>query len=838
VYKIVLILLAFTNLLFSQTGSITGRVTDGSKPIPGVNIFIVGTTTGGSTDIDGFYRISNVPVGDQTLQFSAINFITIREKVEIIENRTLELNVDLEFKTIRIDEVKVLDDKIQEQQDTRTSLINLKPKSARVMPGAVTDVFRTLQSLPGVLAPNDFSSQLIVRGSGPDQNLIIMDNVEIFNPYRLYGVISMFNPEAVSDINLITGGFPARYGDRLSAVLDVTNRQGSRSSNLTGNLNASIVAANLVLEGKNPFDLPGSWIVNSRRTYYDLIIEPFVKNSGLVEDNVSFPNFYDIQTKLAFGPFDGHKFFINGIYSRDGVELVSGENRTTADSIGVVDLSKNDLFSAAWHFAPNDNMLNKLTFSWYRNSGDANFDSELLDPSLDENDFEDVAPDTLQPYLVNFGFDTDFAFRKYSIDNRFTLFWGEGNEFEAGIGYDIMRTTINFSFDIDPQLKSFLSLNPNIRAVFTDLSDDIDYNRLRAHLQNRFKFGNLFLQPGLRIDNYEIHGKTYFAPRFSASYALDDVTTLRGVWGVYYQSLGYEKLRDRQRIFDFTRAVTTSIDAEKSTHYVLSIERWLTNEWKVKLETYLKDFDDLIEPVTVPGTGYITSPIPGEDLRLQSGWTSPVSTVVDSFTTIPANNSFGEAYGFEVLVEKKNIYGSNEINGWLSYSLAYANRYIDGQKIPFRFDQRHTVNLVLNYDINDWLNIGTRFQFGSGFPITEAVGVKPRIIFEDQNGDFIPETPVVATRGNTNNVIYDVDFGDKTNRFAGRKPDYHRLDVRLNAQADYWDLDWTFYLDIVNIYNRANVVNYDYAVDENQQLTREATNMFPILPTLGFNVRF
>jgi hypothetical protein len=838
VYKIVLILLAFTNLLFSQTGSITGRVTDGSKPIPGVNIFIVGTTIGGSTDIDGFYRISNVPVGDQTLQFSAINFITIREKVEIIENRTLELNVDLEFKTIRIDEVKVLDDKIQEQQDTRTSLINLKPKSARVMPGAVTDVFRTLQSLPGVLAPNDFSSQLIVRGSGPDQNLIIMDNVEIFNPYRLYGVISMFNPEAVSDINLITGGFPARYGDRLSAVLDVTNRQGNRSSNLSGNLNASIVAANLVLEGKNPFDLPGSWIVNSRRTYYDLIIEPFVKNSGLVEDNVSFPNFYDIQTKLAFGPFDGHKFFINGIYSRDGVELVSGENRTTADSIGVVDLSKNDLFSAAWHFAPNDNMLNKLTFSWYRNSGDANFDSELLDPSLDENDFEDVAPDTLQPYLVNFGFDTDFAFRKYSIDNRFTLFWGEGNEFEAGIGYDIMRTTINFSFDIDPQLKSFLSLNPNIRAVFTDLSDDIDYNRLRAHLQNRFKFGNLFLQPGLRIDNYEIHGKTYFAPRFSASYALDDVTTLRGVWGVYYQSLGYEKLRDRQRIFDFTRAVTTSIDAEKSTHYVLSIERWLTNEWKVKLETYLKDFDDLIEPVTVPGTGYITSPIPGEDLRLQSGWTAPVSTVVDSFTTIPANNSFGEAYGFEVLVEKKNIYGSNEINGWLSYSLAYANRYIDGQKIPFRFDQRHTVNLVLNYDINDWLNIGTRFQFGSGFPITEAVGVKPRIIFEDQNGDFIPETPVVATRGNTNNVIYDVDFGDKTNRFAGRKPDYHRLDVRLNAQADYWDLDWTFYLDIVNIYNRANVVNYDYAVDENQQLTREATNMFPILPTLGFNVRF
>ncbi len=150
-----------------------------------------------------------------------------------------------------------------------------------------------LQAVPGVLSVNDFSAQLVVRGSGPDQNLIIMDDIEVFNPYRLYGFISMFNPETVSDINLITGGFPARYGDRLSAVLDVTNREGEMHSPLHGSVNASITNANIVLSGGLPFGANGSFIVSARRTYYDLILGPIARRSGLVSGDVAFPNFMD-----------------------------------------------------------------------------------------------------------------------------------------------------------------------------------------------------------------------------------------------------------------------------------------------------------------------------------------------------------------------------------------------------------------------------------------------------------------------------------------------------------------------------------------------------------------
>lgn len=842
---IISILLMLSAQLFAVTGGITGKVTENGAPLPGVNILVTGTNIGGVSDEDGSYRIRGINPGEIEVRFSAVGYKTLFFDIDIESGKLTELNVEMEFALIEVGEVRVIDREEQAQDDTRTSLLDVKPEKARVLPGAVTDVFRTLQAMPGVLAPNDFSSQLIVRGSGPDQNLIIMDDVEIFNPYRLYGVISMFNPEAVSEINLITGGFPSMYGDRLSAVLDVTNKQGTRTEMLKGNLNASIVAANLVLEGRNPFDIPGSWLVNSRRTYYDLIIEPFVKSTGLVEDNVSFPNFYDFQTKIALGPFNGHKFLINGIYSRDAVNVVSGKERETPDSVSVRDLSKNDLASLAWHYAPNNKFLNKFIVSWYRNGGDANFDSDFLDPSLNRDDFEDVETDTLAPYLLNFKFDTQFSFRKYSVDNKTAIFWGEGNEFNAGAGLDLMRTEFNFDFTFDPSLLAFINSNPNLRSSLDDVKDIRDYKRYRAYVNNNFKIGErLFIQPGLRLDHYDILEKTYVAPRFSAAYAIDNLTTVRGVWGIYYQSPGYEKLRDANLLFDLNQAITRTLNAEKAVHYVLSFERWVTQEWRAKLEGYYKKFDDLIVPKTVRGSSYYTEPVPGKDPRFISGWTRPVVNVGDSTTQVPQNNSNGEAYGFELLIEKKNIAGFDRINGWFSYALAWADRFEDGKKIPFRFDQRHTLNLVLNYKFNDRFDVGFRFQYGSGFPITEAVGIKPRIILEDNDGDFIPESPVVATRDipgvakENQEVIYDVDFGSDVNKFNSRRPVYHRLDVRFNYATKLWGYNWVFYLDVVNIYNRGNVINYDYYVSKELTLGREETTMFPILPTIGFNVNF
>jgi len=559
----IIVLLSLFITLSAQRGGIQGKITEDDDPLPGVNVFLLQTNFGGVSDPGGFYKIKSIPPGTYSIRYSAVGYKTQVIEVDIAANKILEVDVEMEIEVIEVAEVQVVDKDLQKQSDTRVSLINLQPDKARVLPGAVTDVFRTLQALPGVLAPNDFSSQLVIRGSGPDQNLIVMDDVEIFNPYRLYGVISMFNPEAVDDINLITGGFPSVYGDRLSAVLDVTNRQGSNSKGIAGNINASIVSANLVLEGKNPFNVPGSWLINSRRTYYDLIVEPIVKNAGLVEDNVTFPNFYDIQAKLAFGPFKGHKFFINGIYSRDGVDLVSSKERNNPDSVGVFNITRNDVISFAWHFAPTSNLLNKVVLSWYENSGDTDFDSKVLDPSLNRDDFEDTQADTLSPYLVGFKFDSEFKFKKYAVDNKFVHFWGERNELQAGLGVDFLTTDLIFNFQLDPQLRSFLNSNPNIRATLEDLNDSQSYNRYKGYVSNNFALTErLFIEPGVRFDYYEIIDKGYFSPRLSLSFAVDEITTLRGVWGVYYQSPGYEKLRDRGVLYDFSPQYTEKLKAE------------------------------------------------------------------------------------------------------------------------------------------------------------------------------------------------------------------------------------------------------------------------------------
>lgn len=838
-FAVLFILLSIS--CYAQTGSIKGRVTDGTSPIPSVNILIVDENIGIATDNNGNYLLTSIPIGEYEVRFSAVGYETQFIDIKIQQNQAIELNVELNSKMIEIGEVQVTGLKQQQLSDTRTSLLDLNPRSAKILPGAGEDVLRTLQSLPGVLSPNDFSSQLVVRGSGPDQNLIIMDNIEIFNPYRLYGVISMFNPDVVADINLISGGFPAKYGDRLSAVLDVTNREGDSKKYFSGNINASIIDANIVLEGKNPFNLNGSWLVSSRRTYYDLIIEPFVKNAGLVDENVTFPNFYDIQTKIVIGPYKGHKLLFNGVYSRDGVDVLSAENRKTPDSIDINNVTKNDVLGLSWHYAPSKNLLNKLVVSWYKNSGATNFDSQVLDPSLNRDDFKETIPDTLTPYLLNFKFDAEFSFMKYSVDNRFTYIWGE-NIFEAGAGVDFMQTLVNFKFKLDPELEAIFASNPQFRAVFKDLKSTRNYNRYRILAQNNFKISEkLFLQPGLRFDYYDILDKIYLAPRISMSYALDEVTTLRGVFGLYFQSPGYEKIVDQGVLFNFSDRYTKQLDAENALHYVLGIERWLSSEWSLRFETYYKSFGNLIKQKKVQGSQYFTEQVPGRDPKYLSGWTRPITTSGDSITQIPVNDAYGESYGFEFFLSKKNLMQESKFSGWISYSLAWADRFEDSEKLPFRFDQRHTVNIVLNYDINDWLDIGVRWQYGSGFPYSEPLGIKPRIILADNNLDGKPETPVIASRTNSSNpddqeVIFDIDFGN--NKFNSRKPSYHRLDIRLTALAEFWNLNWSFYLDIINVYNRSNVIAYDYYVNENLTLGREVNTMFPIVPTLGFSVKF
>jgi len=826
-------------------GEIKGKITgeDGS-PIPNVNIILLGTKYGTSSDLDGNFILKDIPPAKYKLQASAIGYETKVIEINLLQEKRVEIKIVLKQVAVEIQSVIVSASKIQSQEDTRTSLINIEPRSAKILPGAGEDVLRTLQALPGVSSINDFSSQLIIRGSGPDQNLIIFDDVEVFNPYRLYGAISMFNPETVEDINLITGGFPARYGDRLSAVLEVTNRDGIRNKFFSGNVNVNLTNANVVIEGKNPFGINGSWIFNSRRTYYDLLLEPFVKKAGLIKGDFSFPNFYDFQFKTSLFPSAGHKISFTAVHSRDGVSLITNGKRVSPDSIGINDQSYNSIYGISYQYA-SESFSNKLILSYYNNNGETNFDSKFLDPTLNRGDFSGNISDTLRPFLLNFSFNSLFDFRKYSIEDRLLFYSGKSN-FELGAGLDVMTTEIKFDLQLDPQLRAILNSFSNFRSILEKFKSNLNYWRFRTYVQSNlpvFSSDKIFISPGLRFDYYDILKKYYISPRIGLSFPLNDITTIRAFYGHFYQSPGYEKLRDQNVLYDFSRKYTDDLQAEKAIHYILSFERFLTPQWQFKTEVYLKDFRNLIVPLKVKGTQFVTQQILGKDPRYLSSWTEPVAIQADSATAIPVNNSNGKSYGWEIFLAKINKGSNDRIDGWISYSLSFSTREEMGKVIPFRFEQRHNFNFVMNYKFTESIELGLRWNYSSGLPYTEPVGIKPRIIMKDKDGDGTPETPEIATKFTLNpnapkEVLFNIDYGIDPNFYNARRPDYHRLDLRLSYYTNFWKLNWLFYLDVINVYNRKNVVGYDYYIDDNLNLKRRETYQLPIFPTIGISVRF
>ncbi|MDQ3193397.1 MAG: TonB-dependent receptor, partial [Bacteroidota bacterium] len=745
---------------------------------------------------------------------------------EILKNENKILNIYLIEKIISTEEIEVEGLFRQRQEDLRTSLFNIKPQSVKMLPGAVEDVLRSLQSLPGVTTPNDFTSQLVIRGSGPDENLIIMDDVEIFNPYRLYGLVSMFNPETLSDITLITGGFPAKYGDRLSAVLDVLNREGDRNKVFSSIVNASITNANLIFGGKNPLKIPGSWIVSSRRTYYDLVIGPFAKKAGLITEDSSFPSFRDLQFKLAIGPFKKNKFIVNGVFSHDGVDIIPGKDSKEADSITVSDVTKNDMLALAWHYIPNNNFISRTTLSWYRNSGDNDFSSEILDPLIDREGYTPAQRDSLREIGAYLGleFDSRYTFRKISLGNR-SIKINKNSEQEFGGGVDIVRTDLDYNLKIDDQFRSFIRNFPSASALLDNFNLTGEDNiRANVYAQSMFKVSKkFFVQPSLRLDYFQIIKTPYLAPRVNLGYAIDPLTTVRTSLGLYYQSPGLEKLVDGRTFFDLRNANERGLKAERAVHLVLGIDRWITNDWFAKVEGYYKKFDDLIEQEQLTGYQYeFTLNDPSNTnpnyIKNYLNWVrSPEKIAYDSLTTNPVNAGNGNAYGFEVSLEKKFTTPKTKVYGWINYSFSFSDREKYGVKTPYRFDQRHVANVVLNYKVNSWLELAARWTYATNFPITTPIGITPRLV-----GDSMAVNPV------TGSVVFNLNYGGAANMFNDQKPPYHRLDFRATAYTNFWSTEWAFYIDVINAYNRKNVLGYDYWLDSDLNLKRKVIGMFPI----------
>ncbi|MGH7595621.1 MAG: TonB-dependent receptor [bacterium] len=819
----------FATAASSQTTArLEGAVYDrqSRQPLIGVNILLVDTQLGAAVDSTGHFAIAGIPSGQYRLRATLIGYEPVeignlkfsageRRRIEILMKPTL----------IEMSEVTVEAKRQKSRQElVNTALHEFSPRRAKNLAGGGEDVFRALQTIPGVLARSDFNARLYIRGGRPDQNLVLMDGVSVYDPYRLFGLISMFNPETVTDVKVLAGGFPANYGDRLSAVLDIENRPGNSTAPFRANINTSLTNANVVFEGRLPGRKEGSWIFSSRRTYYDLIL------SNLT-DAGSFPNFFDIQGKLNFATDPAGTLDLAFVNSRERTDILTTdkdantEEKSTPDSIAVLDRQDQTILSLRHRRLFSARLSSTTLLSHYRNRNASDFGARF----------------PLRGFIFSARVDlqtTETAFRQ---DFAYT----PGVHHAIDFGAFIARQKAQNSWQFFTDNPAFI-LAEALR--FTDHSPTSF--KSGAYMQDLWQVSpQLALQPGLRWDYSSFVDQHLFSPRLNVLWEPNMLTRVRFATGFYGQFPSYETLQGEGFRVSLQNIKTLGIHAERAAHFLAGVERNLNVNWTLRIDGYYKNLRDLLVPQQADTTWLVVTSRGQNSVRTELQTTK-------YFTFQPKNNATGFARGLEILLEKR-AGSQSKLNGWIGYAYALVRgTEPDNGRFFLRYDQRHTITAVAEWRLGRKWQLDARFQAGSGFPYYKTVYTVEVVEDANRNGqlDVYEDRNLNGQldSGEDRNGNGKLDFvdpqtglpdertiemsDDNRNRIGdNRLPWTSRLDLRLSYLPRFWGAGWIFYLDVINAYNRKNVqdVNYDPKTRKDEPIYG-----IPLVPTIGVSVKF
>jgi hypothetical protein len=718
---------------------------------------------------------------------------------------------------------------IADHVEVRGTTTEAAPATRRVdpaevlrIPGALDNIFRALQTLPGVVAAQEAFGFMSVRGGSPDQNLTLLDGVEVHDPYRLYGLASAFNPDTIQRFDLATGGFSARYGDRLSSLLTVESRDGASSGSLDGQASLSVTDANFVLEGAIPKVNGGSWLVSARRTYYDVVAD-------LVSDQ-KFPGFNDLQAKGTWVPRAGRKLTVFGLRSRQG-----GDFRVDDDDVDVRfhDQTQNNLGWARFETTIGSSGHSMTVVGHSQTRIDTGFDGLFADQARRSN-APGVVP--VRRATVQFGYATLVR----DLSARQEISWAtQAHTLNAGGEVHGLSTTLDFSLlgDRNPNVSG-----SNIQggAGLPDrLESAIRSTRAAAWVEDTMALGGaVSLQSGLRVDHVGATGETLVSPRISAKWNPGGATRVRAAFGRYTQSPGYEKLTGSDHLLDLTDPELLGLRSQKALLTSAGGERDLGRSASLRVEGYYKRFDDLLvgalEPEAVRLARVASYDFP---TALQSH--VPAQAII---TAAPTNDGRGRAYGIDAVVSRTALSTDSRLRGWASYTWGKAEREAYGIRFPFEYDRRHSFSTVLAYQLSPRWELATTTRVASGFPRTNALGLRVAgvpdttdVDGDDRRDELVPE------RDADGRLVYVVDFGGVTNLQRGRLPAFLRVDARLTWRSS--SRRWEVYGEVLNVTNHKNAgalaprLDHDPASDR-PRLTEVREQSLPLLPTIGLRVRF
>lgn len=532
-------------LVFSQKGDIRGNVYDKAtgEPVEFASVFLEGTRYGTTTDKLGFYALASIPAGEYTLCVSFIGYDTVKFKLSLRNGQIVNKQFSLSESSVNLEEVSIVGKKEAARTEVRISSISISPKEIKSLPstGGEADIAQYLQIIPGVISTGDQGGQIYIRGGSPVQNKILLDGMTVFNPFHSIGIFSVFETEIIRSVDVLTGGFGAEYGGRISAIVDMKTREGNKKR-LSGLASASPFMSKLLIEGpisKYREDKSGStsFLLTGKRSYIDQ----------------TAPSLY----KYALDSLTGNlPFSFTDVYGK------------------ISTISDNGSFLNFFGFNFNDsvNYTGLARLGWNASGAGANFkiipstSSIIIGGNLAYSDYKiglDEGQDAPRDSRI-----------KGVQSNIFFSYFGRNSEIKYGVEFNAFSTNFKFT--------NFLKV---------PLTFNVNNTELAGYLKYKYTTRKLVLDPSIRIQYYASLLKTTIEPRFGAKYNVSDNFRLKAAGGLYSQNL-MSSVSERDIVNLFVGFIT-SPDLIYGKHIVGGFEVDLNSFTELNIETYYKEFTSL-----------------------------------------------------------------------------------------------------------------------------------------------------------------------------------------------------------------------------------------------------
>lgn len=765
--------------------TISGYVKDQSsgEALIGATVSIRQPLKGTVTNSYGFFSIT-ADTGTYTLVASYIGLEP--DTMQINLNKDIYLEIKLkprELKTVVISDQKG-DENVK---DSRMGTVQMDMKQVKQLPQFMgeVDILKTIQLLPGVKGAGEGNSGFYVRGGGPDQNLILLDEATVYNAGHLFGFFSVFNGDAVKDLTLVKGGMPAQYGGRLASVLDITMKEGnSQKFEVDGGIGA--ISSRLTVQGPIKKDT-SSFIISGRRTYIDVLINPFIKESSPFKGSGYY--FFDLNTKFNWRINDKNRIFLSGYFGRD----VFSFNNADSDFLVTIPWG-NATTSLRWNHLIGPKLFVNTTavFSDYKFSFGAEqdgFEFKLFSGIRDYNLKTDFSYIPNSKHYVRFG--ANYTWHIFT-PNNVSAKQGE-TEFDLGGLKKQYAHEAGIYINDDWDITDRIRVSPGLRfSYFMQVGPFDRYlTDVTGRVTDTISYGR-----GEKVQDY--YG---IEPRISVRFITDENSSVKASFTQNYQYVHLATLSPISLPTDIWVPCSDVVKPQIGRQYALGYFRnFLNNTYETSVEVYYKKMLNQVE--FAPGA------LPEDNVNNNT------------------DNSFvfgtGESYGAEFFVKKR----TGKLTGWIGYTLSWTTRTFpdieDGRVFYARYDRRHDASVAISYELNDKWTFGTIFVYGTGNAITLPVS---RYLIE---GEIVPE------------------YGPR-NSF--RMAPYHRLDISATYTCKEKKLfhrlpyrsSWNF--SVYNVYNRRNPYfiyfdNEGSVAEGNITVKAKQVSLFPILPSVTWNFHF